>query len=72
MTTNIPQFEPVGPPCEDPGCKGVLWNHVDLKTREFFRQCTECGKEFHRVPLKDAVGWAIRTIHRTLEGVPLD
>lgn len=71
-TTNIPQFEPVGPPCEVSGCRGVLWDHVDLKTKEFFHKCTECGGEFHRVSLKDKLGWAVRTIHRALEGTPVD
>lgn len=71
-TVNIPQFEMVGPPCEAPGCGGVLWNYVNLKTRMFFRKCCTCGGEFHQATLEETLAWSIRTINRVLEGTEID
>lgn len=64
----FPEFELVGPPCEDPACKGVLVDHLTTRTHEFFRRCSVCKKEFHRVPATEKLAWAKRTITRVLKG----
>jgi len=66
----FPLFELVGPPCEAPGCKGVLVDSLNLKTKDFFRKCSICGGEFHKMPAKDALDHAVRTIERVLKGDP--
>lgn len=63
-----PMFELVGHPCENPECKGVLTSTIHLKTQMFSKNCSICGREFCRMPMKDAMGWAIRTIKRALNG----
>ena len=63
-----PMFELVGPPCEVPGCKGVLVDHISLRTKEFFRKCSVCGGEFHRVSAEEKLAWAKRLFRRVLKG----
>ena len=74
MTENVsfPLFEFVGPPCEHPECNGVLVDHIDLKTKEFFHKCSVCNHEFNRMPLADKLGYAVRIIKRTLTGMKED
>ncbi len=74
MTERVtyPLFEFVGPPCESPGCKGVLVASLDLKTKESFDCCSECGTEFHRMPAAEKLGYCCRTIERALKGSGLD
>lgn len=64
----FPMFELAGPPCEAAGCNGVLVDHVELKTRDFFRRCSVCRSEFHRMPAKEKLAWAVRTIGAALKG----
>lgn len=60
---------PMGPPCEDPKCKGVLQDCIRwTEPRECYRRCSECGKEYGRMPLADKMGWAVRTIKPCLSG----
>lgn len=71
MTTDrveFPMFELFGPPCEAPGCKGVLVDHLSLKTKEFFRRCSVCEREFHRMPASEMLAWSKRVIERVLKG----
>lgn len=63
-----PVFELAGLPCETPGCQGVLIDHVELKTQDFFRRCTVCRDEFHRMPAKEKLAWAERMIQGALKG----
>lgn len=65
---DFPQFELIGPPCEDPACKGVLVDHISTRTQECFRRCATCKKEFGRMPAKEKLAWATRTIERALRG----
>lgn len=64
----IPMFELVGPPCEAPGCTGKLVNTISLKTWIFSKKCATCGQEFYQMPVREAMGWATRTIKRVLKG----
>lgn len=64
----FPQFELVGPPCETFECKGVLVDHVSLKSKEFFRRCSVCGNEFHRMAGKDKMAWVRRTLEMVCRG----
>lgn len=64
----FPLFELYGPPCEAPGCKGVLVDTISLRTQMFFRKCATCGEEFYKMPAREALGWASRTINRVLKG----
>lgn len=66
-----PMFELSGHPCEAPGCKGVLVDHISLKTQEAFRKCSVCGQQFHRVPTSEMLAHAIRTIRRVAKGEKL-
>lgn len=60
-----PQFELVGPPCETPGCKGVLVDHVSIRPpQEFFHECSVCSQTFHRVPAAEKLAEAVRVIER--------
>jgi len=68
VKTEFPKFELIGPPCEEPPCKGVLVDHLTMGTKEFFRRCSVCGKEFGRMPAKDKLDWAKRTIERAARG----
>lgn len=64
---------PIGPPCLDPQCKGILQDHIRwTEPRECYRKCSECGKEYDRMPLADKMGWAVRTIKRAMGGVKSD
>jgi hypothetical protein len=63
-----PTFELAGAPCEKPGCSGVLVDFINLKSQDFFRRCSVCGSEVHRVPAKDKLAWVERTIERALKG----
>ena len=63
-----PMFELVGPPCEVPGCKGVLVDTIHLKTQMFFKKCATCGHEHYKMPVREAMGWAVRTIKRAING----
>jgi len=63
-----PMFELVGPPCEAPGCGGVLVDTMSLKTKECWKQCSKCGAEFYRMSGAEMLGWATRTIGRVLAG----
>jgi hypothetical protein len=63
----FPMFELVGPPCEVPGCKGILVNTIHLKTWMFFKKCSTCGQEFYTMSAREAMGWARRTIERALK-----
>lgn len=65
---DFPMFELVGPPCEHPGCKGVLVDNLDLKTKDFFRRCSVCKREFHRMPAVDKLAWVKRVIERAFDG----
>jgi hypothetical protein len=69
MTDHLkfPVFELVGPPCEEPGCTGVLVDHVTLKSQEFFRRCAVCGREFHRMPAQEKLDAAVRRIKQALK-----
>ena len=69
---DFPMFELVGPPCEAPGCSGVLVDTMSLKTKECWKQCATCKAEFYRMSGKDALGYAVRTIDRVLAGEELD
>ena len=40
-----PLFELAGPRCSSCS-RGVLVDHLNLVTRNLFRRCSECGKEF--------------------------
>ena len=64
----FPMFELYGPPCEAPGCKGVLVDTLSLKTKEFFKKCATCGQEFYKMPARDALAWAVRTIEGAMKG----
>lgn len=64
----FPMFELVGPPCESPGCKGVLVNTIHLNTWMFSKKCATCEAEFYVMPVKEAMGWAVRTIKRVFKG----
>lgn len=64
----FPLFELYGPPCQAPGCKGVLVDTIHLKTQVFCRKCATCGEEFYQMPVREAVGWAVRTIKRVFNG----
>jgi len=66
-----PMFELSGHPCEAPGCKGVLVDHMNLKTKEVFRRCSVCNQEFHRMPASEMLAHARRTIQRVLNGEKL-
>lgn len=63
-----PQFELVGPLCEVPGCSGILVDTMSLKTKEIWKQCSECKAEFYRMSGADALGAATRVIQRVLKG----
>ena len=63
----FPEFELVGPPCEVPGCSGILVDTMSLKTKEFFKRCSECGEEFNRMPAIEKTAWAKRVIQRVLD-----
>lgn len=41
----IPQFELVGPKCQEPGCDGVLVVTMDAKFKNIWRQCHKCHKK---------------------------
>ena len=64
----VPLFELVGPPCQTPGCKGVLTDSLELRTQDFFRHCSVCGGKFDRMPAQEKLDQAVRTIERVLEG----
>jgi hypothetical protein len=64
----FPMFELVGPPCELPGCNGVLVNTIALKTQIFSKKCSVCHAEFNKMPVKDAMAWAVHTIERVFKG----
>jgi hypothetical protein len=64
----VPMFELVGPPCEAPGCKGVLVDTLSLKTKMYSKQCATCHAEFYVMPAREALAWATRTIERVLKG----
>lgn len=64
----FPQFELVGLPCETSECKGVLTDHVSLKTQEFFRRCSVCNQEFHRMAASEKMKWVERVLERVLKG----
>lgn len=68
VRVEFPTFELAGPPCEVPGCSGVLVDHISLKSKDFFRKCATCGTEFHRVPGIEKLAWAKRVIGRILRG----
>lgn len=70
MTTKVtfPTFELSGPPCENPGCSGVLVPSIHLKTQMAYEKCSVCGTEFHKMTAKEKMGWAVRTIERVLAG----
>jgi hypothetical protein len=61
-------FELIGPPCEVPGCKGVLVDTIHIKTQMFSKKCATCGHEHYKMPVREAMGWAVRTIKRALNG----
>jgi len=65
---DMPQFELIGPPCEHPGCKGVLVDNLSLKTDEFYRRCSECKREFGRMPAAQKLAEAKRVIERAFRG----
>jgi hypothetical protein len=68
----FPLFELIGPPCTEPGCKGVLVDHLTMRApREFFRRCATCGAESGRILASDALGYARRTIERVMRGEKL-
>jgi len=71
VKVEFPQFELIGPPCEDPLCKGVLVDHISTKTQECYRKCATCQKEFGRMPAQDKLDWAKRTIERAARGEKL-
>lgn len=65
----FPLFELVGPPCEAPGCKGVMVDTMTIHDpKEVFRKCSTCGAESSRIPAVEALGYATRTIERVLRG----
>ncbi len=67
--TPVPLFELVGPPCEAPGCHGVLVDTISWKgPKEFFHKCSVCQATFHRVPAAEKLAWAERVITRVLKG----
>ena len=68
MRVDLPQFEPAGPPCEDPNCTGALTEYVDLRSQEWFQRCSKCGKEFNRTPAAKKLAEARRTIEYVLDG----
>ena len=68
----VPAFEFVGPPCEHPGCKGVLLDNINHKEGVFYRKCTECGRKFHEVPVEEKMRWSLRVLHRVLKGTKED
>lgn len=61
-----PMFELYGPPCEVPGCYGVLVDTVSIKTKRFFRKCATCGAEHYK--LNESIGWTVRTIEKVFNG----
>ena len=72
MTTDVPLFELVGPPCKEDGCDGVLWSYIDLKKKVTYKQCTTCKKQYYEVPLKDMLDHFKRTLERVLSGQKAD
>jgi hypothetical protein len=64
----FPMFELVGPPCLDTSCKGVLVDHLDRTTKDFFRRCSVCNAESSRMPAEEALKGAVSTIERVLGG----
>jgi len=69
---DVPQFELVGPPCEAPGCSGVLVLTTCLRTKDVFKQCSKCRSEFYRMTGQEALAWTKRTFARVLKGEKLD
>jgi hypothetical protein len=64
----IPMFELMGTPCEVPGCTGVLLNTISFKTQTCFKQCSICQTEFYKMPIKDMMSWAARTLESVFKG----
>ena len=64
----FPLFELIGPPCETPGCKGVLVDCMQLKSLDFFQCCSVCKAEFNRMPIAEKTAYARRTIGRMFSG----
>jgi len=58
----FPEFELMGPPCEAPGCKGVLVDHANWRTKEFYRKCSVCGGEVHRASFGEKDAWVFRRV----------
>ena len=69
---DVPMFELVGPPCEAPGCSGVLVLTTCLKTKDVWNQCATCKAQFNRMTGAEALGWVKRTINRVLADEELD
>ena len=46
-----PEFEPVGEPCKNPECDGVMQIVLNLDKREVFKRCCLCRQETYRVNL---------------------
>lgn len=70
MTQRVPfpKFELVGPPCLDTSCKGVLVDHLDLLSKDFYRQCSVCKTRSGRMPAKDKLKEVVETIERVAMG----
>ena len=60
----FPSFELMGPPCQTEGCKGVLVDHANWKTKEFYRKCSVCEQKFDQESLGQKTERAIETIER--------
>ncbi len=63
----FPEFGLVGPECPVAGCRGVLVDHADLKTKEVFRQCSVCKAEAQREPGAVVLERFSRTVERILK-----
>jgi len=62
----FPQFELVGPPCLEPGCKGKLIDCMSLRTHMWFRKCSVCAHESSHTPAEQKLEESIQTIERIL------
>jgi hypothetical protein len=62
----FPQFELIGPKCPIEGCKGVLVDHMSLRTKDFYRKCSVCEQEFDRMPAQQKLDEAIKIIEQVL------